>query len=179
MQTVESFSFSEEGASPLMTIVVPLIGYRGEVVKDWIDGNGHMGSLAYASLLHSSISVLFNAIGIDVNYVQRRQLSIFHRETHLSYEAELRLGAPIEVRSWLVAFETDRIHHFHELINLNRDRRAAAMEFLSSHVDLATRRATHFPPDIGSRLDDLAVAYAGQTLPEGHGARISLAGNDR
>jgi len=159
-----------------MMLELPLISHRGEVLEEWIDANGHMGSMAYANLLHSSIWVLFHRIGIDLDYVQGRRLSVFQREVHLSYETELKVGARIEVRSWLVAHDACRIHHFHELINLDRGCRAATMEFLSSHVDLDSRRPTPFRSDVARRLGDLAAAYSGLILPAGHGARISLAG---
>lgn len=154
--------------------VVPIVAWSGAVEPEWIDNNEHMTALAYPNLFHPKTGVLFNRIGIDAAYIAGRRLSVFQREFRLAYERELLLGDRIEIRSWLVAHDAKRMHHFHELWHVESNYRAAFVEYMSLHIDLATRRTAPFPPDVMNRLDGLAAAFAGVPMPEGHGQAIGV-----
>jgi acyl-CoA thioester hydrolase len=153
---------------------LPIIALRGEVKPEWIDLNGHMQSLAYVDVLHHATGPLFHSLGIGIPYIETRRLSVFQREFHISYERELKLGDPIEVRSWLIGADAKRIHHFHELWQSGLGYRAATIEYMSLHIDLANRRTAPFPPDVAERLAALAEGYARLETPPGASARISL-----
>src|SRR3954463_11835198 len=138
---------------------LPIIAFRGEVLPEWVDLNRHMNSMAYANLFWSHLSALFGRIGITADYPHGRRLSIFQREAHIGWERELLEGQEIEIRSWLVAFDEKRIHHFHELWDVAGDRRAATMEYLSFHIDLEARRTGPIPDDIKANLQFLMDGF--------------------
>ena len=160
---------SHEGNS-----LLPIIAWSGTVQPEWIDANQHMTALAYPNLFHPQTGALFRAIGIDSTYMADRKLAIFQREFRLGYDRELLLGDPIEIRSYLVAHDAKRVHHFHELWHTGHRYRAAFVEYMSLHIDLATRRTAPFPVDVMARLDALAAAFAGVPPPSGYGKSIGI-----
>lgn len=155
-------------------MAIPLIAWSGKVEREWIDDNGHMTAMAYPQVFHRRTGALFSAIGIDRSYIARRQLTVFQREFRLGYERELMLGDPIEMRSWLIAWDSKCIHHFHELWHIGKGVRAAFVEYMSLHVDMASRRTAPFPPDVRERLVTLADQYAAVPVPEGPGKAIRI-----
>jgi len=154
--------------------VVPIVAWSGTVEPQWIDANEHMTSMAYPLLFHPQTGALFGWIGIDRSYIAERHLSIFQRESRLCYDRELLLGDPIEIRSFVIAYDAKRIHHFHELWHTGKSYRAAFVEYLSLHIDLATRRTAPFPPDVMARLAKLAAAFARIPRPDGYGRQIGI-----
>ena len=157
-----------------MASSLPIIAFRGAVLADWVDLNRHMNSMAYANLFWSHLAGLFGQIGITADYPRERRLSIFQREAHIGWERELLEGEEIEIRSWLVGFDERRIHHFHELWDVAKDRRAATMEYLSFHIDLAARRTGPIPDDIKANLEHLMEGFAALPVPIGAGQAIAI-----
>jgi len=153
---------------------VPIVAWSGTVEPQWIDANEHMTSMAYPLLFHPHIVALFRQIGIDRSYVEERRLSIFQREFRIGYDRELRLGDPIEIRTFVIAHDAKRIHHFHELWHTGMAFRAAFVEYLSLHIDLATRRTARFPADVMARLDALGAAFGRIARPDGYGRKIGI-----
>jgi acyl-CoA thioester hydrolase len=153
---------------------LPIIAFRGEVLPEWVDLNRHMNSMAYANLFWSHLSGLFGPIGITADYPRARRLSIFQREVHIGWERELLEGQEIEIRSWLIGFDETRIHHFHELRDVAKDRRAATMEYLSFHIDLEARRTAPIPDDIKANLELLMKGFAALPAPPGAGKALAV-----
>jgi acyl-CoA thioester hydrolase len=162
------------------SFAAPILAWRGAVLSSWIDANGHMTSMAYPPLFHANCPALFRSIGIGPGYLEKRRLSIFQREFRLSFERELKPGDRIEIRSWLVAHDRKRLHHFHELWlrETDRDHRAAFAEYMSLHIDIATRRTAPFPQDVQERIEEVAAVFAQIELPLGTGAPIGLERDD-
>jgi len=157
-----------------MAELLPIIAFRGAVLPEWVDLNRHMNSMAYANLFWSHLAGLFRRIGISPDYPRDRRLSIFQREAHIGWERELLEGQEIEIRSWLIGYDEKRIHHFHELWDVANDRRAATMEYLSFHIDLAARRTGPIPDDIKANLQLLMDGFAALPVPAGAGQAIAL-----
>jgi acyl-CoA thioester hydrolase len=153
---------------------LPVIAFEGDVNPEWVDANRHMSSMAYANLFWANLSGLFGRIGITAAYPHERRLSIFQREAHIGWERELLEGQPITIRSWLIDFDDKRIHHFHEMWNETEGYRAATMEYLSFHIDLAERRTGPIPSDIRANLERLSEGFAGLPVPAGAGVAIRI-----
>jgi len=157
---------------------LPIRAFTGCVPGEWIDENGHVSSMAYPALFHSATAVLFNLIGISKQYVVDRRLTIFQREYRIVFERELLEDNYLEIRSYLAGYNDRRMRHFHELWNVSAGYRAATVEYLSVHVDLATRRSAPFPADIASNLAMLSQRFSQVLRPNGIGARIELGRGD-
>lgn len=140
--------------------------YRGSVEADWIDANGHMNVSFYDHVFDLAERELFMRFGIGDSYIVARRKSVFRLEKLVTYERELKLGTRIEVHSHVVWTDMKRVHHFHELWNVDENHRAAADDALSIHVDLDLRRSARMSDsEVLLPLAKLAEAYAsGQPL---------------
>ncbi len=146
----------------------PFIGLRGAVGAADIDVNGHMNVLGFDRLFDVAESALFLAFGIGGPNIARTGKSVFRLEKTIRYERELFRGDRVEIRSLLLGSDGRRIHHFHELWNLERDQRSACFDGLSIHVDLARRRAAWIEdPAVLAALEAGLSAHAKLPRPRG------------
>jgi acyl-CoA thioester hydrolase len=148
----------------------PLL-WQGEVEPGWIDINDHVNVTGYDQLFDAAESRLLAQIGIDDESIARTGFTMFRLERLMSYERELRLGDRIETRSLVIWTDLRRIHHFHELWNLDSGCRAAFADTLGMHVDLRTRRAARF--DRPEQKEALLRLVAAPPLPDGVVPRLN------
>lgn len=146
-----------------MTVPVPLRLLQTTVGPEWIDVNAHMNAQHYYSVIYQAHVLMTDYLELSGDYVSRRQLSKVVVESRNRFERELRLGDPIEVRSWLLGVDARRLHFFHEIWQTEAAYRAGTGEQIDVHVDLRTRRSAAFPAEVLARLQ--AVAAAHSTLP--------------
>lgn len=139
----------------------------------WIDRNDHMNVQAYDILFEGAETAFYDGRGMDPGYVERRREGIFRLEKHVTYERELRLGTPVLVTTRLVWTDLKLFHVFHQLWNREAGQRAATMECMVAHVDLATRRTARMTdPAQAAVWRDLAAAHGTLPLPAGLGRAI-------
>jgi acyl-CoA thioester hydrolase len=139
----------------------------------WIDRNEHMNVLAYDILFEGAETAFYDGRGIDPGYVERRREGIFRLEKHLTYERELRLGTPVVTTTRLVWTDLKLFHVFHQLWNRAAGQRAATMECMAAHVDLATRRIARMTDPAQSAVWlDLAATHGTLPLPPGLGRAV-------
>jgi acyl-CoA thioester hydrolase len=155
-------------------IDAPFQRYRTIVPPDWIDYNGHMNVAYYVLAFDKATDVLFDRLGLGIDYVQATNHSSFALEAHIAYERELKLGDPLTVASRIVEVDQKRLHLFQEMFHGTEHYRAATYETMGLHVDLAARRSAPFPPDLKARLDEAASEHAALPRPDGLGRRISM-----
>lgn len=142
--------------------------YRGTIGDESIDINRHMNVSGFDALFDQGEHNLFEITGIWEPWIARRGESLFRLEKVIRYENELLLGQDFEVRSRVIATDGRRIHHFHELWDCAHDRRSAAFDGLSIHVDLTRRKSCPITdPDVLTRLLALEAEAAGFDLPKG------------
>ncbi|MCL4186268.1 MAG: thioesterase family protein [Rhodobacteraceae bacterium] len=148
--------------------------FLGQVRKEWIDVNGHMNVTAYDTVFAAAEAALYAAAGFTDDYPMAAGRSFFRVEKHVRYEAELLAGAAIRVATRVLRADGRRFHVFHALVDVGRDRRAATMEVLALHVDLATRRVVPLADPLqAAAWAGLAGAHAGLPPPAGVGRRIA------
>lgn len=146
----------------------PYVSFRGEVEPHWLDVNGHMNVSWYDHVFDSAESNLFDVFGICDGYIRRTGHSIFRLEKSVRYERELMMGRRLEIRSFVLWTDLKRVHHFHELWNLDQEYRAATAEGLSIHVDLRLRKAMRIlDVEVATPLTRLAADHARLTRPKG------------
>lgn len=157
---------------------VPFIGYRIVVPDEWIDVNGHMNATHYGLVVYEAHARFTTEIGLGDDYVNSTQCGKAVLESHMIYERELSLGDELEIRSWLLAVDSKRLHFFHEVFNLNQGVRAAASEQVDIHIDLQARRSSPLPSDLQKQLQARVRANLAKELPPGIGSRIRPPKND-
>jgi acyl-CoA thioester hydrolase len=157
-----------------MTIPVPFGRYRGEVLPQWIDLNGHMNLAYYTVLFDCATDLLFDAIGIGKEYKQTTNHGTFVVETHNCYERELLVGEEVRVASQILGADAKRLHLAHEMFKLPNGQRSATQELMFLSIDLAHRRVVPFLPDARRRVAAAAAAHANIPKPEWIGRHVAL-----
>ena len=161
-----------------MSFPAPFDRFRGEVLPEWIDYNGHMNLAYYTVLFDQATDLLFDELGLGLDYRRDRKLGTFVAETHNLYERELLVGAGCGSRrrssrstpsACISATRCTRS-------TAPAGQRTATQELMFLHVDLAARRVCPFPPDMHERVAEAAAAHAGLPCPAWSGRRIAMSG---
>ncbi|HEV8679969.1 MAG TPA: thioesterase family protein [Stellaceae bacterium] len=157
-----------------MSFPTPFQRFEGEVLPEWIDYNGHMNLAYYTVLFDYATDLLFDELGLGLDYRRDTQQGTFVAETHNRYERELLVGARVRVATQIIASDDKRLYLAHEMFALAGGERAATQELMFLHVDLAARRVSPFPPDLRRRVDAAAAAHAVLPRPDWVGRRIAM-----
>jgi acyl-CoA thioester hydrolase len=157
-----------------VTIPAPFDQYRGEVLPEWIDLNGHMNLAYYTVLFDYASDLLFETIGIGRGYKDATGHGTFVVESHNLYESELLVGERVRVASRIVMADDKRLHVAHEMFRLADGRRSATQELMFLSIDLGRRRVVPFLPQARAGIDAAAAAHAGLPRPDWLGRRLRL-----
>ena len=152
----------------------PFDRFRGAVLPEWIDYNGHMNLAYYTVLFDQATDLLFDALGLGLDYRQVTRMGTFVAETHNRYERELLVGARVRVATQIVAADDKRLYLAHEMFALDGGQRTATQELMFLHVDLALRRVCPVPADLRARVAAAAAAHAALPRPDWIGRRIAM-----
>lgn len=151
---------------------VPYIGLKTVVPKKWIDVNGHMNATHYGLAVYEAHYNLTQEIGMGNSYVEEKSCSKAVLESHMIYEHEVSEGDELEIRSWLLAVDTKRLHFFHEVFNLTTGVRAAASEQVDIHIDLKKRKSSSLPEALYLQLQKRVEANLKFPTPDKVGSNI-------
>ncbi len=157
-----------------MSVPAPFDRFLGEVRSEWIDYNGHMNLAYYTVLFDQATDLLFDELGLGLDYRRDTRQGTFVAETHNRYERELLVGARVRIATQILAADEKRLYLGHEMFALADGGRAATQELMFLHVDLAVRRVTAFPPDLRQRIGAAASAHAVLPRPDWVGRRIAM-----
>jgi acyl-CoA thioester hydrolase len=157
-----------------VTIPAPFDRYRGEVLPEWIDLNGHMNLAYYTVLFDYATDLLFEAIGIGREYKDATGHGTFVVETHNLYENELLVGERVRVASQLLAADGKRLHLAHEMFRHTDGGRAAMQELMFLSIDLGRRRVVPFLPEALGRITAAAAVHASLPRPDWVGRRLAM-----
>lgn len=157
-----------------MTFPAPYDRFRGEVLPAWIDHNGHMNLAYYTVLFDGATDLLFDELGLGLDYRRDTRLGTFVAETHNLYERELLVGARVRVATQILASDDKRLHLGHEMFALDGGHRCATQELMFLHVDLVTRRVVPFPPDMRERVAEATAAHASLPRPDWTARRVAM-----
>jgi acyl-CoA thioester hydrolase len=155
-------------------IPAPFERFQGEVLPEWIDYNGHMNLAYYTVLFDQATDLLFDVLGLGLDYRRDTQMGTFVAETHNRYERELLVGARVRIATQIVAADDKRLYLAHEMFAIEGGHRTATQELMFLHVDLVARRVSPFPPDLRRRVGDAAAAHAALPRPDWIGRRIAM-----
>ncbi|SNR80970.1 thioesterase family protein [Blastococcus mobilis] len=133
------------------------IRHDAEVTQDFIDVNGHMNITQYLRLGAEAVDLALRAAGMDDDYRERRHLSCFAVEHHLTYRAEMHLGQEITAHPQLLARSDRAAHAMVYLVDATNDRLANTLEVVLVHVDMRTRRSVPFPDEVAESLDAMVL----------------------
>lgn len=150
---------------------LPII-WRGSVLDEWIDHNGHMNAGYYMVVFDDATGPWHDLCGIDDEYRRLKRRSTFSIEGHITWNRELKVGDPLRIEAQLLAFDDKKTHAFFWLYHDTENYLAATHELLSIHIDMDERRSIAFPPGIVERLGAMKREHDAIGCPEGAGRVI-------
>ena len=146
--------------------------WRGAVLPEWIDHNGHMNAGYYMVVFDDATGPWHDLCGIDGEYRTTYRRSTFSIEGHITWDRELRVGDPLRIDAQLLGYDDKKTHAFFRLFHDSEGYLAATHELLSIHVDMDRRRSVTFPTEILARLEALWAEHQAFEKPVGVGRVI-------
>ena len=159
-----------------MAVSAPLRIWRGAVLDEWIDYNGHMNEGFYGVVFGLASDQYLIRMGFDERYRATTGGSFYTVETHIAFVDELAPSTPLAVDTTVAGADPKRVHLFHELRRVGDEALAATQESMMLHVDTNIDRVAPMADGLYAVLRADADAHAGR-LPAGTtGRAIRAAG---
>ena len=157
-----------------MEFPTPFSAHAETVRPEWIDYNGHMNVAYYVLVFDHATDVLFDALGLGLAYRQANDHTLFMVESHILYSREVAAGDRLRIESRVLGVDGKRLHFGHEMFHAVGGWRAATIELMAVHVDLATRRTAPFLPDRRQAIEQAAAAHASLPTADWVGRHVAL-----
>ncbi len=152
----------------------PLAPFRTEVQPGWIDYNGHMNVAYYVLAFDKATDGLLDHLGLGEAYRRATTHSFYALEAHVTYDRELKLGAPLSIDTQLIDADAKRLHFFHRMTHAVEGYLAATTELLGLHVDLAGPRAAPMPEAALAAVARVLAEHRTLPAPPELGRRIAI-----
>jgi acyl-CoA thioester hydrolase len=158
-----------------MEFDAPIVVDTGETVQPgWIDYNDHMNVAYYLLAFDQALDRLYDRIGMGRAYREKSNFSTMTLESHICYLRELTLGDAMRFTFQLLDHDAKRQHFFGGMYHAKDNYLAATHEWLTTHVDLTTRRSAEMPPDLVAAFASMYEAHRGLPRPERAGQIIGI-----
>lgn len=152
----------------------PLITWRGEVLSEWTDYNGHLRDAFYLLIFSYATDGFMERIGLGEAGREASRHSLFTLECHLNFLHEVHQGARVSVHTQVLACDLKRVQLYHSLHTAGETRVLAASEQMLLHVTLDGPKATPFQGTVVASLAELAEQHSSRPKPEWTGRVIAL-----
>lgn len=142
-----------------------LLPYHQQVRPEWIDYNGHLSEGYYVLVFGFATDAVLDQLGLDTEYRQRTECSLYTVEAHVRYLREVKPDAELVVTTRVVDAGTKKLRLCHEM--RVSEELVATEEIMALHVDGAQGRAAPFPEEIANYaagLVEQAPEYAGRAI---------------
>lgn len=151
-----------------------LTTYQTEVLPEWVDYNQHLRDAFYLLIFSYATDSLMDHLGLDEAGRLSTGHTLYTLECHLNYLNEVRLGAQVEVRTQILAYDQKRLHIHHSLHLAGVDAALAESEQMLMNIDVNTGRSAVFADAVQTRIDTLAAAHKDLPAPVYIGRVIGL-----
>lgn len=158
----------------LTDVPAPLPVHRETVLPEWIDYNGHMNVAYYVLAFDHAADSFFDYFGMTEAYRETHNVSTFALETHITYQRELKAGDPIRFEVQLLDLDDKRFHYMNRMYHEADGHLAATAEWISIHMDMATRKSAPFRDDIMANLRAIREAHKDLPPPPEAGRTIGI-----
>ena len=138
---------------PELVTRAPLDIHRSTVLPEWVDWNGHMNLAFYVTAFDQASGAFMRNVGLGRRYVEGRLGMTFVLETHVTYDREMKGGAPMRFATQLLDRDAKKVHLFHEMFHAEEDYLAATNETIVMNIDYASRRSAPWPAPVAERLE--------------------------
>jgi acyl-CoA thioester hydrolase len=151
-----------------------LTPWRGTVLPEWTDYNGHLRDAYYLLVFSMATDAMMDMIGLDEAGRAATGHSMFTLESHINYLLEVKQGTAVEVHTQVLGADTKRLHVFHKLFVAGTDTLLSVNEQMQLNVEMSGPRAAPFAPTVLPRVQAMAAAHAGLPRPGYAGRSIAL-----
>ena len=151
-----------------------LTPWRGTVLPEWTDYNGHLRDAYYLLIFSMATDALMDRIGLDEAGRAATGHSMFTLEAHINYLLEVKQGTPVEVHTQILGADAKRLHLFHGLYVQGTDTLLSVNEQMQLNVDMSGPRAAPFAPAVLVQVQALAASHVGMPRPKFAGRVIAL-----
>lgn len=155
-------------------IPAPFIGLRTEIKPEWIDDNGHFNAGYYFVVFDDAVTEWTEFVGLDQAHRAEHRIMTFSVEGHITFERELQLGDPLEIRTQLLGWDAKKIHYIHFMYHRAEGWLAATNELLTLHLSKDTRRSVAMTSDVQDRLAAVEAVHRQLPVPPQVGRVIGL-----
>lgn len=129
--------------------------YRFNVKHEWIDYNGHMNDGEYAKVFSLAVDEWMKQIGLDANFRNNEQYTLFTLEMHLNYLKEAKENEKLIINFQLLDYDAKRAHVFLVMNNTKGDRVATSEQMLMG-MDTKENKPAPFPSPIMNEIKQIA-----------------------
>ena len=139
--------------------------WKGTVLPEWQDYNGHVTEHRYLQVFGESSDALYGLIGVDFD--KAADGAFFTLQTHICHLAECQVGTGLFTETEILGHDDKRLHLLHRLFDTDGTLLATG-EHLSVHV--CHGKVASADALMHGRIADLYADMADQPLPEGTGS---------
>lgn len=154
-----------------------LMTWRGQVLPEWVDYNGHLRDAFYMLLFSYATDGLMDTIGLGESGRVAIGHSLFTLEAHINYLKEVREGATVEVFTQVLGCDSKRLRIYHSLYRSDAQLFLASNEQMLVNVDMAGPFSTPFALTVLERIQALVSQHRSLPSPEYAGRHIALSGD--
>jgi acyl-CoA thioester hydrolase len=154
-----------------------LTTWRGSVLPEWVDYNGHLRDAFYMLLFSYATDGLMDTIGLGESGRAETGHSLFTLEAHINYLKEVREGATVEVCTQVLGYDNKRLRIYHSLYRSDAQLFLAGNEQMLVNIDMAGPFSTPFAPMVLESIRTLASQHLSLPSPEYAGRHIALPGD--
>ncbi len=151
--------------------------YTTTIKPEWLDYNNHMNVAYYVLIFDKAGEALVSEVGLSEAYTKETDISWMVLENHITYNNEVVLHQPVEVRFQLLDHDTKRMHLYFEMYAKAEDGSeylASTLEQMVMCVDLKQRKACPFPEAIANQIQQIADQHNTWDKPENIGRTIGI-----
>ena len=159
---------------PALVTTAPLDIHRSTVLPEWVDWNGHMNLAFYVTAFDQASGSFMRNIGLGRHYVDGKHGMTFVLETHVTYDREMKGGAPMRFTTQLLDYDAKRVHYIHAMYHATEGYLAATNELMLMNIDFATRRSAPWPDWAMPRIEKMAEAHKHLPRPAQAGRIIGI-----
>ena len=160
---------------PELVTHAPFDIHRSVVLPEWLDWNGHMNVAFYVTAFDQASGAFMRNMGLGRQYVDGKHGMTFVLETHVTYDREMKGGAPMRFTTQLLERDAKRVHLYHEMFHADEGYLAATNEVIVMNIDYATRRSGPWPVQAAERLEAVWAEHKALPRPAKAGRVMGLA----
>jgi acyl-CoA thioester hydrolase len=128
-----------------------ILTYRGVVYPWQCDHLGHMNVMWYTGKFDEATWNLFASVGITASYIRERKRGMAAVQQNTTYKKELLAGDVVSIHTRVLEVRERLVRFEHRLTQDEEQKIAATTELTAVHLDLESRKAVAFFPEIAER----------------------------